>query len=123
MWSLERNTFILLIFLTLIIMFVITGFIVKAYHAKEKALAEEWYLRGEAELKAGRANEAIEDLRTALTYSRDNSLYVLVLAQALGAANRQEEARAYLLSLWEEEPGNETVNLELGRSAVKQGRV
>ncbi|MBI4164503.1 MAG: tetratricopeptide repeat protein, partial [Acidobacteria bacterium] len=36
---------------------------------------------------------------------------------------RQEEARAYLLSLWEEEPGNGTVNLELGRLAVKQGRV
>ena len=123
MWSLDRNTFILLTVLAIIALFVVTGFVVKFYRANERVLAREWYRRGEAELNGGRPVAAIEDFRTALTYSRDNPRYRLRLAQALVAANHFEEARTYLLSLWESEPGNGTVNLELGRLAVRQRSV
>jgi tetratricopeptide (TPR) repeat protein len=101
-------------------MFIATGLAAKFYHAKERGLGEEWYSRGEAELQAGRAPAALEDFRTALAYSQDNIRYQLRLAQALMAAGQLSEARNYLLSLWEREPGNGTVNLELAHLAVRQ---
>ena len=123
LWSMPRNTLLLLSFLVLIILFVITTFAVKAYRAKERALAQQWYVSGERELAAGRAEAALEDFRSALVYSRDDSHIELQLAHALAAAGHLPEARAYLLSLWEREPGNGTVNLELARLAAHSGSV
>ena len=71
-------------------------------------------------LKSGHAGAALADFRNALAYSRDNSLYQLRLAQALVATGRVQEARTYLLSLREREPGNGPVNLELARLAVRE---
>jgi hypothetical protein len=120
-WSLPRNTLLLLSFLLLIILFVITGFAVKAYHAKERALARQWYVSGERELTAGHAEAALEDFRSALVYSPNDSLIELQLAHALAAAGHLPEARAYLLGLWERELGDGTVNLELARLAADSG--
>ena len=75
---------------------------------------------GRAALKSGHAEAALADFRNALTYSRDNSLFQLRLAQALAATGRVQEARTYLLSLREREPGNGPVNLELARLAVRE---
>ena len=65
--------------------------------------------------------EAVADFRNALAYSRDNDLYRLRLAQALMADHRPQEARSHLLSLWEKEPGDGTLNLELARLAAMWG--
>jgi tetratricopeptide (TPR) repeat protein len=119
----SREHVLLLSFTALLALFVVTGFAARSYHAKQAALAVEWHLRGEADLKEGRAEQAIEDFRTALVYSRDNTLYRLRLAQALIASSRTGEARAYLLNLWELEPGDGTVNLELARLAAGHGDV
>jgi len=119
--SLPRETILLLCLPVLAVLFVVTGFAAKIYHSKQRALAAEWYHRGEADLKAGQARKAIEDFGRALVYSRDNRLYQLRLAQAMLAANQVEEARPYLLRLWEQTPGNGTVNLELARLAVRRG--
>ena len=119
--SLPRETILLLYIPVLAVLFVVTGYAAKIYHSKQTALAKEWYLRGEADLKAGKARKAIEDLSEALVYSRSNRLYRLRLAQAMLAANQVEEARPYLLRLWEQTPGNGTVNLELARLAVRRG--
>jgi tetratricopeptide (TPR) repeat protein len=100
---------------------VITTFAVKAYRAKERALAQQWYVSGERELAAGRAEAALEDFRSALAYSRNDSLVEFQLAHALAAAGHLPEARAYLLGLWEREPGNGRVNLELARLAAHSG--
>ncbi len=104
-----------------------TGFIVRTYHAVESGLAEDWYTRGEDDLRAGRAQAALTDFHTALSYSRDNAQYQLRLAQALMAAGNSGEARAeartYLLNLLEHEPGNGTVNLELARLAARDHAV
>jgi predicted Zn-dependent protease len=43
------------------------------------------------------------------------------LARALAAAGHLPEARTYLLGLWERQPGNGTVNLELARLAGHSG--
>ena len=126
-WSLRRDTFLLLIFVFLILLFVITGFTVRIYHDIEKGFAQEWYTRGEDDLRAGRAEAALADFRTALSYSNDNAQYQLRLARALMAVGHSEEAgaeaRTYLLNLLEHEPGNGTVNLELARLAARDHAV
>lgn len=115
-----RDTILLLLILALIPFFVVTGFAVRSFHAKKARLAQEWYARGEANLQTASADAAIQDFRTALVYAPETLLYRLRLAQALLAAGRFEEGRAYLLSLWEKEPGDGVVNLELARLAVRR---
>ena len=117
---LSRETILLLCVPVLAALFAITSASARIYHSQQRALAQECFLRGEAELRSGRAPEAIKDFSRALAYSRDNRNYRLRLAQALLAANRSEEARPYLLNLWRDEPGNGTVNLELARLAVRR---
>lgn len=73
-WSLWREGFLLVVFTFLVILFVITGFTVKLYHAVESGLAQDWYSRGEEDLHAGRAEAALVDFRNALAYSRENAL-------------------------------------------------
>lgn len=120
---LSRDTILLLSILALIPFFAVTGFAVRSYHARKARLAQEWYARGAANLRAARAGVAIEDFRTALVFAPDTPLYRLRLAQALLAAQSFEEGRAYLLGLWEKEPGDGVVNLELARLAVRRNDV
>jgi len=101
--------------------FALTTVAAHAYHRKQEQFAERWYRRGEQALARARPGEAVEDFRNALAYSRDDDLYRLRLAQALVADHRPQEARAHLLSLWEKEPGDGTVNLQLARLAVMWG--
>jgi tetratricopeptide (TPR) repeat protein len=115
LWKLERETLLLASFAILAILFVVTGFAARNYHASEKALAQSWYEKGEAALKAGHPPEAVEDFRTALNYSRSNTLYELRLSEALIAAGHREQAETYLQTLWEREPGDGTINMELAR--------
>jgi len=103
------------------VFFSLTTFAAHAYHRKQEQYAVRWYQRGEDALKRSRPADAVEDFRNALAYSRDNDLYRLRLAQALMADQRPQEARAHLLSLWEREPGDGTINLELARLAVMWG--
>jgi len=49
----------------------------------------------------------------ALLFSPDNPEYRLRLAQALAADNDIPQAIAYFLNLWEQQPGNGPINLEL----------
>jgi len=98
--------------------FSLTTFAAHAYHHKQEQFGESWYQRGEQALKQSRPADAVEDFRNALAFSRENDLYRLRLAQALMADRRPQEARSYLLSLWEKEPGDGTINLELARLAA-----
>jgi Flp pilus assembly protein TadD len=113
----------LLSFLILIILFFITSFAVEAYRAKERELGRQWYVAGERELAEGHAEAALTDFRSALAYSPDDPLIQLNLAHGLAAAGHRSEAHAYLLSLWEREPGDGMVNLELARLAAESGSV
>ncbi len=124
-WRAERESLLLLSILSLVILFAVTGIAANFYHAGRESLAEDWYARGVRDLKDKNAGTALEDFRTALAYSPDNSnetpVYRLHLAQALVAMGKVEEARAHLLTLWRDEPGNSTVNLELARLAAQRG--
>jgi len=114
---------LLLAGLTVVIVafFSLTTIAAHAYHRKQEQFAAQWYGRGEEALKRSHPAEAVEDFRNALAYSRDNDVYRLRLAQALMADHRPQEARAHLVSLWEKEPGDGTLNLELARMAVMWG--
>jgi predicted Zn-dependent protease len=122
-WSVPRNELLLLSVLLLVMVFVITSFAVQAYRTKEQALGQQWYAAGERELAAGHAEAALEDFRSALVYSPDESRVELQLARALAAAGHRSEAQVYLISLQESEPGNGMVNLELARLAADSGSV
>lgn len=122
-WSLRRDTFLSAVIVSLILLLVFTGFVVKRYHQVERRLAVDWFGKGEPALKAGDARAALVDFRNALAYSRDNPFYQLRLAQALAATGRVEEARTYLLSLRERDAGNGPVNLELARLAAAENDI
>ena len=118
-----RQTATLLSLLLLVVLFIVAGFATNAFHRHEEALGEEWMNRGKEAMAAGRTREAIDAFRTALVYSKDNREGQLRLAQTLAGEGRDEEARAYLTTLWEREPGNAAVNLELARLAAHRGNV
>jgi tetratricopeptide (TPR) repeat protein len=98
----------------------VTG-LARLYQAQQESLALEWSSRGVSDLDAGHYKMAIAELRTALQYSRDNDAYQLSLAESLLGLHRTDEARAYLINLWEKQPENAVVNLELARIAVGKG--
>ena len=92
------------------------------YHDQQRSLAAEWFDRGSADLKARRFGPAADEFRTALLYSRDNYTYLLNLAEALLGAGKSEAASVYFSNLWDREPANGTVNLELARLAARAGQ-
>jgi tetratricopeptide (TPR) repeat protein len=116
----RRDSFLAMVSVLLVLLFIATGIVVGRYHRLERRLAEDWYSRGDQALGAGRGTVALVAFRNALAYSRDNSLYQLRLAQALAATGRIEEARVYLASLRDRDPGNGPVSLELARLAAAQ---
>ena len=110
-WKFPREGVLLASFVLLVVQFTVTGFITRMYHAKQNELGQEWFARGSADLKAGKASNALQNLRTALIYSPQNDLYQLRLAEASASAGHLNEARAYLVNLWIREPGDGEVNL------------
>ena len=105
-----------------VILVAIVALFSRIYHAKLESLAEEWSTRGSADLDAHHYPDAVVDFRTALLYDRDNDSYQLNLAEALLGDNRADEASTYLMNLWDRQPENGTVNLELARIAASKGR-
>jgi tetratricopeptide (TPR) repeat protein len=91
-----------------------------AFARQQQSLGNRWFNRGVTDLKELRYQPAVSDFRTALQYSRDGYEYQLKLAEALIGEGRNGEASAYLLNLWEREPENGLVNLDLARIAVQK---
>jgi tetratricopeptide (TPR) repeat protein len=100
-------------------LWVATTFVTRAYAARQQQLARQWFERGDGDLHAGHLDAAVRELQTALAYSHDNFEYRLRLAEALADQGHTRQAQAYLQALWDEEPGNGTVNLELARLAAR----
>ena len=94
----------------------------RLFHQQQDALAVRWSTRGTKDLNARRYAAAVIDFRTALLYSRDNFSFQLSLAEALIGESRIDEAYAYLVSLWQRQPENGLVNLEMARIAAARGR-
>ncbi len=111
------------LFLILISVVLFTGTLVlfRSYSSHRSELAERWYARGVRDLVAGRAQDAVGALRTALSYAPEQRSYELKLAQALEQAGKMDEAFAYFSTLWDVEPGSGQLNLELARLEAKRG--
>ena len=120
-----HNPPIVLFFLTLIAAFGFWGVsaLVRSYDARQQSLAVQLFQEGEVERHSGLAKPAVASLRAALTYDPENYQYQLSLAEALADAGSYEEAKSYLLSLWERVPQDGEVNLQLGRMAAREGNV
>lgn len=112
-------TLALLIGLT-VLFFLAVSALARVHDAQRESLAQRWAQRGVDNLKAQQYTPAVEDFRTALLYDRDNGAYQLSLAEALMGLKRYDEAEAYLANLWEREPDNGLVSLELARVAVQK---
>ncbi|HKD85346.1 MAG TPA: tetratricopeptide repeat protein [Terriglobales bacterium] len=100
--------------------FALTQYLVNLHRDIESSLAVRWFNRGEEAMEAHLPAVAADDFRTALSYNAEDREYRLRLAQALLAGNRLNEARAHLISLWEEEPADGEVNLTLARLFVRR---
>lgn len=92
--------------------------LVNRFRAWEVSLAVWLYENGQQELQSRNPAKAIEDFGSALAFQRDNYDYQLSLGQALEAAGRYDEAESYLLNLWERQPQDGMVNLQLARLAA-----
>jgi len=104
-----------------VVFFALTGVLVSAFHRHQDHEGRLWFARGESDLGAGQAQAAIDDFRNALQFSRGDPRYHLRLIDALLAAQRTEEARAYLLTLWAQQPASGIINLQLARLAASSG--
>jgi Tfp pilus assembly protein PilF len=116
-----RPLFLVLVLVISVAFGAVTVFATRFYRAKQLQLGVMWFNRGQAALAAGESRAAVQDFRNALYYSHDDPTYRLRLAEALLSANHIPEAQSYLFTLWQDEPSNSTVNLQLGRLAARQG--
>jgi tetratricopeptide (TPR) repeat protein len=122
-YYLKREPLILAVLSALAVMsFLAVSGLSRIYHAQQESLGNRWFTRGVADLKERHFDRAVSECRTALLYSRDNYTYQLELAEALIGLKRTDEAYAYLINLWERQPENGLVNLELARIAVQRGQ-
>jgi len=116
-----RPLFLAVVLVISIVFGAVTVFAARFYRSKQLQLGAIWYGRGQAALTAGDSHAAVQDFRNALYYSHDNPAYRLSLAEALLSARHIPEAHSYLVTLWQDEPSNSTVNLQLARLAAGQG--
>jgi tetratricopeptide (TPR) repeat protein len=83
----------------------------------QSSLASRTYQHGLNELQFGESEDAIQYFRSALSFQPENFDYQFSLAEALERANRFDEAETYLQTLWERQPQNGEVNVQLARLA------
>jgi Tfp pilus assembly protein PilF len=101
-------------------LFLVTLLLFRSFTSHREELAVRWSGRGRVALQAGKPEQAIGALRTALSYAPGTRPYELLLAEALENAGRTEEASNYFMSLWTTQPGDGFINLELARLASKK---
>src|SRR5579862_5787021 len=117
----SRETVLIACLLIVVVLFLVTGAVTRAYHEKLHALAGQWFAAAQKELNSGNAAEALVDLRDALAYEPEDPRIQFRLAQALTADGCDEEARSYLEGLLARSPSDAEVNLALARIASKGG--
>jgi tetratricopeptide (TPR) repeat protein len=117
----QRPTILALFSVLAVVFFLGVTVLSRTHQGQRQAIGERWFNRGSADLNAKRFDAAVTDFRAALLYSPDEYSYQLNLAEALIGEGRMGQASAYLINLWEREPENGVVNLELARIAAQRG--
>jgi tetratricopeptide (TPR) repeat protein len=108
--------------LAVVFFLLVTG-LSHVFFAQQESLGNRWAARGAVDLQQLHFEAAVSDFRTALLYSRGNYNYQLNLAEALMGLGRTSEAHAYFVNLWDREPENGLVNLDLARIAVRNREI
>jgi tetratricopeptide (TPR) repeat protein len=111
-----------LIFASMAGLFVFDTFLEKAEQAERRAEAKRLYHEGQALLQRGRAGDAVEQFRDALTFARENPGYELALAQALLESGKLHDAEVVVSSMLERDPTDGPANLTMARIFVKEGK-
>ena len=122
-----KDTLALLsIFAVTCVLAVLTWLIFRSYSQHQSDAAARWKRRGEDALAHKNAPAAVYDLRTSLGYEQqDDPGTEIGLAEGLaeiGTPRSLQEAVVYLNTLWEKEPGNGNINLQLARVLARQGQ-
>ena len=118
-----QREFIVLMWLAAltVVLFLVAYFVTSAFRRQQTGLGSGYFKRGEAALDAAQPEQAITDFRAALVYAPEDREYRLRLAQALALAHHDKEAFTHFKDLWEGEPGDGELNLELARLAAHSG--
>ena len=119
----QRPALLVLLSVITVAFFLAVTALSRAHEAQRQALGNRWFNRGVADLNAKRYEAAVTEFRSALLYSRDDYSYQLDLAEALIGLKHTAEASSYLLNLWDREPENGLVNLQLARIAAQRGEI
>lgn len=93
----------------------------QAYDRRRLGLGVEWYERGNRELADKHPDVAVADFRTALFYDPQNRGYSMRLAEALSQSNHVDQALNYYSSLWQSQPINGLINLQIARLYARKG--
>lgn len=104
-----------MLILSTVALYAITSILFRSFSARRVALSQQFAASGQQALSRGDAEQAIRDLRISLSYAPDEPNNQLLLAEALAQAHHPEEARAYFLSLLDEQPADGFLNLQLAR--------
>jgi tetratricopeptide (TPR) repeat protein len=99
----------------------VTSLLFRSFAVRRQQLAMQFSASGRQALRAGRPEQAIDDLRTALEYAPDDHPSHLLLAEALAQGHHTEEATNYFLTLGEAEPADGFINLQLARLYRSKG--
>jgi tetratricopeptide (TPR) repeat protein len=122
-----KDTLALLsVFAVTCVLALLTWLIFRSYSQHQMDAAKRWKQRGEQALAHNNAPAAVYDLRTSLGFGQDDPGTVVELARALAQMDTPrslQEAAVYLNTLWEKEPGNGNINLQLARVLARQGQV
>lgn len=106
-----------------VVFFFLTTLAVRSYRARERQLAKEWSAKGHEFLRASQPARAVEAFQTSLRFGPEAQDVHYAMVDSLLAAGRWEQAQSYLLSLWEQQPANGILNLDLARIAAARNDV
>lgn len=112
--------FLALTCLTLVL-YAFTLILFQSFEHHRASLAIYWSDLGRDEMSHGRANQAATSLRNALSYAPDDRQYEMLLAEALAESGETDQAMNYFLNLWDTQPGDGFINLELARLSRTKG--
>ena len=118
----SRRAILVILIAALVPAFAITHTVVAAYKGQRDELAREWNRQGNADLPS-RPGAAVAISRPRCPYAPDEADTRYRLAEALIGVSRFAEAKAQLITLWTEEPGDGPVNLQLAHLAASTGEI
>jgi tetratricopeptide (TPR) repeat protein len=120
--AVDRDVFLLIALIGIATaLFLVTRNVAARQHETDTRIAATWFVRGQRQMDSGSAQQAIDSFRNAVAGDRENRRYAFALADALAAADRNQEAEQTVLRLREFDPENAEINLVLARLESKNG--